>query len=144
MPASFAAEAHLPIEVALLKIARYAASIIFRPDSIRLMRVIQAEALHHPEIVQIYYDVGPRRVKNAFRDLLQDFDRQNQIAIADPARAAEQFFSLLKGEVLQRTLMFQQPPLQAEEFEKHIQTTVSFFLSAYRSTPVQKTETDKS
>jgi TetR/AcrR family transcriptional repressor of mexJK operon len=132
MPESFLSEAETPIEHALIKIARNACKIIFRSDFIRLMRVVQAEALHHPEIVQIYYEVGPRRIKTAFRDLLQEFDRQGQVTIPDPVRASEQFFSLLKGEVLQRTLMFQLPAPTAEELESHIKATVAFFLAAYR------------
>lgn len=132
MPDCFSDEAGLPVEEALVKIARHAASVIFRPDSFRLMRVVQAEALRHPEIVEIYYQVGPRRVKTAFADLLRTFDRQGQLAISDPDRASEQFFSLLKGELLQRTLMFQMPAPDKAELEAHIKATIDFFLAAYR------------
>jgi len=132
MPESLLAEVALPPEVALLKIARQASSIIFRADSLRLMRVIHAEVLHHPEIVQIYYDVGPRRVKTAFADLLRAYDIQGQLKVVDPVRASEQFFSLIKGERLQRTLMLMAPAPDAEELENHIKAAVALFLAAYR------------
>ncbi|MGB9153474.1 MAG: TetR/AcrR family transcriptional regulator [Alphaproteobacteria bacterium] len=141
MPLSFLSEAETPVKQALLKIARHAVSLIFRADSIRLMRVVQAEALHHPEIVQIYYEVGPKRVKAAFADLLCDFDRQKQLSIRDSVRASEQFFSLLKGEMLQRTLMFQTTAPDEKELDKHIKATVDFFLAAYSP---QKSKTVKS
>jgi len=132
MPESFLAEAQSPVEEALLKIGRHAVSIVFRPDSFRLMRVVQAEALRHPEIVQIYYGVGPRRVKAAFAELLREFDRQGQLSIPDPVRVGEQFFSLLKGELLQRILMFQMPAPSEAELDAHVTATVAFFLAAYR------------
>jgi TetR/AcrR family transcriptional repressor of mexJK operon len=143
MPESFIGEAQLPVEEALLKIARHATSIVFRPDSFRLMRVVQAEALRHPEIVEIYYNVGPRRVKTAFADLLREFDRRGKLSVPDPLRGAEQFFSLLKGEMLQRTLMFQTPPPSAAELEAHIKATIDFFLAAYRPQKNFTTETVK-
>ena len=132
MPTSFLSEAKAPVERALLKIARHVASLIYHADSLRLMRVVQAEAAHHPETVQIFYEVGPRRVKAAFADLLRELDRRGRIAVPDPARAAEQFFSLLKGETLQRTLMFQMPAPGKKELDAHVKATVAFFLAACR------------
>jgi TetR/AcrR family transcriptional repressor of mexJK operon len=133
MPKSFDAEAKLPVVQALTQIATSAATIIFREDSIRLMRVVQAEALRHPEIVQAYYDVGPRRVKTAFADLLREFTRQGKINISDPVIATDQFFSLLKGERLVRTLVFLSPSPDAQEVATHVANTVAFFLAAYRA-----------
>ena len=93
LPASFAAEAEMDPEEALTKIALQACSIIFRADSLRLMRTIYAEILHHPEVVEAWYSVGPRRAKAAFTDLLRSFDAQGKLSIPDPERAAQQFFS---------------------------------------------------
>jgi TetR/AcrR family transcriptional repressor of mexJK operon len=132
MPESFIDEAQLPVEEALLKISRFALARIFMPDSIRLIRMVQTEALHDPEIIKIYYEVGPRRVKNAFTDLLRKFDCQNKLSVPDPARASDQFFSLLKGEMLQNVLMLHAPVPGAEEIERHIQATIDFFLASYR------------
>lgn len=141
MPDSFAEEAALTAEEAFLTIARRALSIIYRADSLRLMRVIQAEVLHHPEIVRTYYEIGPRRVKTAFTGLLEEFNHQGKLVIPDPTRAAEQFFSLLKGEPLQRTVLMLSPVPNAEQIETHIQATVKFFLAAYRP-HTSKTKTE--
>jgi TetR/AcrR family transcriptional repressor of mexJK operon len=140
LPHSFLEESALTPEEAFLKIARRALTIIYRTDSLRLMRVIQAEALHHPEIVQTYYEIGPRPVKAAFAELLEAFNQQGKLTITDPTRAAEQFFSLLKGEFLQRILLKISPPPDAEQIEAHIQATVQFFLAAYRPS-TRQTET---
>lgn len=131
MPLTLLDHAQMPAEEALLSIARSAMSKIFRPDSIRLIRVINAEILHRPEIAQIYYEVGPQRVRAAFADLLSEFTRLGKLSIANPAVAAEQFFSLLKGEMMQRVLMAITPMPTAEEIEKQIQNTIALFLAAY-------------
>jgi TetR/AcrR family transcriptional repressor of mexJK operon len=132
MPRAFEAEALMPVKQALLQIATFASANIFREDSLRLMRMIQAEAARHPEIIETYYEVGPRRVKRAFAELLRAFDKQGQLKIPDPVLATEQFFSLLKGERLMRTLMMMAAPPSAEELARHAEATVAFFLSAYQ------------
>jgi TetR/AcrR family transcriptional repressor of mexJK operon len=133
MPQTFLDQASLPPQEVLLQIAQQAVSIIFRADSIRLMRVVQAEAIRHPEIVQIYYEVGPRRIKKAFAELLGEFDRQGKLSIAEPERATEQFFSLLKGERLNRVLMGLPPEGNESQLAAHAQATVDCFLAAYRT-----------
>jgi TetR/AcrR family transcriptional repressor of mexJK operon len=135
MPASFAAEVKLEPREAFLNIARHAAANIFRADALRLMRIVQSEALRHPEIVQAYYEAGPKRVKTAFAGLLSEYNRRGLLSVADPMRGAEQFFSLLKGERLQRTLMLMSPSPDTGELEAHIKATVDFFLAAYRPCP---------
>jgi TetR/AcrR family transcriptional repressor of mexJK operon len=132
MPTDFSAEGALPVEQALTQIATHAMTHIFREDTIRLMRIIQAEAGRQPEMVQTYYDHGPRRIKTAFADLLREFDRQGQVSIPDATRATEQFFSLLKGEKLMRILMLMAPFPEPDEIAAHVKSTVTFFLSAYR------------
>ena len=131
MPDSFAPESQWSPEEALTSIARRTSEKIFRTDSLRMMRMVQAEATRHPEIVQTYYEVGPRRIKTAFADLLRIFDEKKLLTVPDPARAAEQCFSLLKGERLQRTLLFMMSAPDENEMEAHIKATVDMFLAAY-------------
>ncbi len=121
----------LSAEAALLAISRKALDKILRPESIRLIRIIHAESLHGPDIPNIFYDVGPGRVIQAFTGLLQRFYQQDKLHIPDPAYASGQFFSLLKGEMLQRILFLHAPLPSEEKVEAHIKATVSFFLSIY-------------
>ncbi|MDR3424273.1 MAG: TetR/AcrR family transcriptional regulator [Alphaproteobacteria bacterium] len=131
MPVCLLDYAQMPVEDALWDISRAAMAKIMTPDSVRLIRVIHAEVLHHPEIAGIYYEVGPRRVRMAFADLLRAFNRLGKLSVPDPATASDQFFSLLKGEMLQRVLMSLSPLPEAAELEAHIKQTIDFFLAAY-------------
>jgi TetR/AcrR family transcriptional repressor of mexJK operon len=132
MPESFMAQARKPVERALIHIGTNLVNLLFSPDSIRLQRIMQAEAMHHPKVVHIFYDAGPKRVRAAFGNLLQEWNRQGQLAVPDIVRATEQFFSLLKGEMMMKTLMLLAPPPGAQEVRKHVRATVAFFLAAYR------------
>jgi TetR/AcrR family transcriptional regulator, mexJK operon transcriptional repressor len=132
MPDSFMAQAEAPAARTLMHIATHLTQLLFSADSIRLHRIMQAEALHHPEVVQIFYDAGPKRVRVAFGNLLREWNRQGQVVIPDVACATEQFFSLLKGEVMMKTLMMLAPPLTGRKAKNHVRATVNFFLAAYR------------
>jgi len=134
-PESFITLAKMPVEQALFQIGFEVASVVFSPDSVHLQRILQAEAVRHPEVVKTFYDAGPKRIREAFTELLKDFHRQGQISIADPKRATEQFFSLLKGEKILKTLMLLDPPPSPNEIQKHTKATVEFFLAAYRPHP---------
>jgi len=142
MPESFMALADLSAEQALMQVASMAAAIIFHEDSLRLQRIIYAEAARHADIVKIFYQVGPLRIKTAFADLLRALDAQAKLSIADADRATEQFFSLIKGERLLRNLMMLAPPPDAETLAAHVKANVAFFLNAYR--PQIPTATDPS
>lgn len=132
MPDSFMALAREPAEKALLKLGFNLASLIFRPDSIHLHRIMQAEAAHHPKIVQIFFETGPRRVRAAFGSLLREWHDQKQLAIPDIAKATDQFFSLLKGELLLRVILLRMPMPSEDELKAHVRETVRFFLAAYQ------------
>jgi TetR/AcrR family transcriptional repressor of mexJK operon len=140
LPTSFLNVVDLGAEEALLKISRSILGVVLKPESIRLMRVVHAEALSNSEITQIYFEVGPSRIRAAFADVLRELEKQKKISIPDIPRAADQFFCLLKGEMLHRILILHAPLPTAEETGAHIRATVSFFLAAYSKIP---TETEK-
>jgi TetR/AcrR family transcriptional repressor of mexJK operon len=144
MPSAFTEETQLPAVEALRTISRFILSNIYQPDSIRLIRLMHAEAMHRPEIAQIYSDVGPMRIQAAFADLLRAFTLQGKLEVHDPISASSQFFSLLKGEMLQRVLLLHLPLPSREEIEAHIEATIHCFLATYRpgNIPLSTTKTE--
>ncbi len=131
-PESFMTLAKLPVKQALIQLGDAFVALIYNSDSIHLQRTIYAEAIHHPQVVKIFYEAGPQRVKQAFGELLSEWDRQGQLSVPDKSRATEQFFSLLKGEVHIKAMMLLVPNLSAEELNEHVRATVSLFLAAYQ------------
>jgi len=140
MPHSLLSEANLSAKEALTKTAQHFISCIYKTESILLIRAVQAEAMCSPEIVLIYFEAGQRPIKSAFAALLREFNRQGQLSVPDPVRAAEQFFCLLTGEMLQKILAL--PALRPDEaeIEDRIMTTVDLFLAYYRPNDFEKTK----
>lgn len=95
-------------------------------------RTMLAEAERHPQVVQIFYEAGPKRVRAAFGELLQGWVDKKQLLIPDIPKAAEQFFSLLKGELMMRLMLGQATRPNPQAVRKHVEATVAFFLSAYQ------------
>ena len=132
-PENYMALANEPVEKALLELGINFTSMIFRPDSIRLHSIMQAEAARHPKVVQIFFEAGPKRVREAFGALLQAWNENKQLAVPNVTKATEQFFSLLKGEMLMKAMLLQMPMPSEEELKIHVRDTVKFFLAAYKT-----------
>ena len=131
-PESFADHMNQSAESGLTKLGMIFITYILTPDSIRLYRIMQAEALHHPQVVQAFYESGPHRVHAAFTELLQEWCHRQELAIADIPTAVGQFFSLIKGELMMRVMLRRGPVPDAAALRRHVRATVSMFLAAYR------------
>lgn len=131
-PDHFGDYAQLPVEQSLLALGRSLAALLFDTDALQLLRIIQAESVHHPEIVQIFYREGPQRVKAAFGELLQAWARQGRLELADARLATEQFFSLLKGEAHFKATLHPDLKPDITELDAHVRATVRLFLAGYR------------
>jgi TetR/AcrR family transcriptional repressor of mexJK operon len=134
-PESFIAYAKLPVKQGLLQLGASLAALIYSDEAIHLQRIMQSEALQHGEIVKVFYEAGPQRVKLAFAELLSVWHKQKQLVITDINRATEQFFSLLKGEVYVKAMLLLSPIPTADEIELHVQSTVAMFLATYQVNP---------
>jgi len=128
---TFAVLADKPVEKALLELGLDFTRMIFSPDSIRLQGIMQAEAARHPKVVQIFFDTGPKRVRAAFGQLLQAWVDRRLLKIPNIAKATDQFFSLLKGEMLMKMMLLRMPTPSEAELKSHVRATVQFFLAAY-------------
>lgn len=119
-------------EETLLSFGEHFARMIFSEGSVRLYRVMQAEAERHPELVQMFYETGPKRVKGMFGELLESWHRKKLLRIPDITAAAEQFFSLVKGELRMQMLLGIRGEPSPKEIRRHVQASVAMFLAAYQ------------
>jgi len=135
-PESFIAYAQLPVKQGLLQLGASLTALIYNEEAIHLQRIMQSEALQHAQIVKVFYEAGPQRVKLAFAELLNVWHKQKQLDFIDINRATEQFFSLLKGEVYVKAMLLLSPVPTADEIELHVQNTVAMFLATYQANPI--------
>lgn len=120
------------LELTLRRIAEHFLCLIMDAQILALYRVVIAESCRFPEFAHIFYENGPGQTAENFAPYLCKQTELGHLDIADPRRAAEQFFSLLSGHVHTRALLGVESHIEAEEMDKHITSAVATFLRAYR------------
>lgn len=104
-------------------------AFLSRPEMIQFERRIAAETEHEPAIGTAFLEAGPWRMKAAFAAFLGHAVAQDELAIDDPALAAEQFVSMCKGMGdLERRFGSLPTP---EENTRRIKGAVDVFIAAY-------------
>lgn len=119
------------IEEVLLAIGQAFQALVNSPESIGLHRVMVAMATHNPELSRMFFDVGPQRLLADLEQLFAKATRRGLLQMDEPARAAEQFCSLIKGAAHFRLLIGYSPQPSREEAQRHVQDCVALFMRGY-------------
>lgn len=119
-----------PLRERLMGIARAFYAMVAAPEAVAGHRMLCSPQMAASGLPQRFWEAGPVRVQNDFVALLQRRIAAGELEIPDVARAAGQFFTLLKGEP-HAHLVFGGPAVAAEETERHLAAAVELFLRAY-------------
>lgn len=120
-----------PLRERLLQIARAFFAMIGSPEAVAGHRVMCTPKVNDSPLPQLFWEAGPERVQKAFAVLLERRIAAGELDVPDVARAASQFFVLLKGDLHAKLVLGQcnaSPPACIEE---HLQASVDMFLRAY-------------
>jgi len=132
MPAAiFRVPQGTPIRDALIKIARAFHGLVHSPESLSLHRMMIGNAGQDPHLTELFFEAGPRKTLADFEQFLRQAISAKQLAIPDPARAAQHFFCLLKGIGHMKSLCGCQQAVPRSEVTAHIDSVVDLFLRAY-------------
>ncbi|MGE0386526.1 MAG: TetR/AcrR family transcriptional regulator [Gammaproteobacteria bacterium] len=132
---AFESLAELGPQAALVRVARGFMDLMLSPDVLALHRVLMASAMQGGEINRSFYASGPAPTLASFARLLAQFDAGGALAVPDPARAADHFFALLRGDLHLRALLNLEPAPPARRVREHIGGCVEVFLRAYGPAP---------
>lgn len=127
----FAELAPLGPRTALLRIANAFLSLMFQPDVLALHRVLIASATGEPGMNVTFWESGPAPTLAAFERLLQRWQAGGELRFDDTARAADQFFSMLKGSEHLRVLLHIGEAPDGAALHDMAEATVAMFLRAY-------------
>ena len=116
---------------ALLRIATSFLNLMFHADIIALHRVLMTSASAETHMNEVFWDAGPTPTLAALVRLLKRFDAEGQLSVDTPARAADQFFSMLKGTEHLRVLLNVGQTPSARALQALAEDTVAMFLRAY-------------
>ena len=120
-----------PLRDRLLAIGHAFYSMVTAPEAIAGHRMLCSPQMSNSGLPKLFWDAGPMRVQGDFAALLERRIKAGELEIPDIARAAGQFFSLLKGEP-HACLVFGGPGPSDAEIRAHLAAAVDPFLPAYQ------------
>lgn len=119
-----------PLRDQLKMIAHAFFALISSEEAISTQRMMLTDNIDD-NLKRVFWEAGPQRTHDAFGSLLQARVDRGELDIPDVPLAAEQFFTLLKGEMHSRMMCgLCQRPVRGDT-NAHIDATVEMFLRAY-------------
>jgi TetR/AcrR family transcriptional repressor of mexJK operon len=118
-------------EAALRRLAQGIMGLVLNPDVLALYRVLMAQATQDPKTNALFYDTGPRATLSALAQLLAHWDSDGVLEVPDPASAADQLLSMLRGDLHLRALLNVEPKPSAQQVKRHANECIATFLRAY-------------
>jgi AcrR family transcriptional regulator len=99
--------------------------------TVRMFRVVVAEASRTPELARTFYEAGPARGSRMLTELLEKARDRGEIVADDCELAAQHFMSLCRGQHHLRCVLNLMPPLNAEEIKVVIGEAVRTFMARF-------------
>jgi AcrR family transcriptional regulator len=106
---------------------------LYSEQTVKMFRILVAEAQRSPELGRMFYEVGPARGRKALENYLQGAKAKGILDPPDCAVAADQFLSLCKGPAHLQFMLNMIPPLSIEQIREHVTQTVATFMALYGS-----------
>jgi AcrR family transcriptional regulator len=117
----------------LRSLAQEFLTLMLRPSSLALYRLIVAESPRCPELGPEIYAVGAGRMLAMLADYLAWETRNGRLCVADPQLAAEQLVGMLTGRLQLRALLGVCPAPDEAELKQRAEHAVACFLALYAS-----------
>jgi TetR/AcrR family transcriptional repressor of mexJK operon len=124
---------NVSLEDFLTDIAHRLYESLLRKDTVKLVRVLHAEAARFPQLACVFEQAGPSRAMNRLAREFEKYMAHGDMRRADPVLAAEHFLHLALGELIRRVLLGVRPAFSKAETSKRIASGIDVFLRAYRA-----------
>ncbi len=109
------------VSASLTVLGRRFLELVLSPDGIALHRIILGEVTRFPMLGEVFWRAGPERQRIQIETFLQSAAASEVLSFPDTRLAAEQFISLVRGEIQLRQLL----RLEADADEPSIRDVVS-------------------
>lgn len=127
----FEPDPEVPLRERLSEIGTAFFAMIMTPEAIAGHRILCSPQITGSPMPAMFWEAGPQRVQDAFTALLERRIAAGELEIDDPARAASQFFTLLKGEPHAQAVFGYCCSDRRDTPQAHIASVVELFLRAY-------------
>ena len=119
----------VPASLAIL--GRRFLELLLSPDGIALYRIILAEVTRFPRLGEVFWRAGPERQRLQIEAFLKSAIASGTLALTDTRLAAEQFVSLVRGDIQLRHLLRLAADADRRGMGAAVENAVATFLRAF-------------
>jgi TetR/AcrR family transcriptional regulator, mexJK operon transcriptional repressor len=119
------------IEASLNTIARRFLDLVLSPEAVAVNRIIIGEVTRFPALGDVFWQAGPERNRQQIEGFLRRAVEAGSLKLGDVRLAAEQFSSLVRGEIHLRRLFDIESPEDAADLTAAAGNAVATFLRAF-------------
>jgi len=119
------------IEASLKTIARRFLDLVLSPEAVAVNRIIIGELTRFPALSDVFWQAGPERNRAQIEEFLRRAVEAGSLRIDDVRLAAEQFSSLVRGEMHLRHLFGLGTPRNSAALDRAAANAVATFLRAF-------------
>jgi len=123
------------VRASLTVLGRRFLELVLSPDAIALHRIILGEVTRFPTLGEVFWGAGPERQRVQIEAFLESAVALGKLSIPDPRLAAEQFVSLVRGDVQLRHLLQIETVAGKAEMHAVIAGAVETFIRAFEPGP---------
>jgi TetR/AcrR family transcriptional repressor of mexJK operon len=105
--------------------------LILSPDGIALHRIILGEVARFPMLGEVFWHAGPERQRLQIEAFLKRATASGSLAFAETRLAAEQFVSLVRGEIQLRHLLRLEADADGPGIDAAVEEAVATFMRAF-------------
>ena len=139
MPAAlFTRDPTQPLRPRLIGIARALHALLASADAVSGLRLMCTRVRPGSRLPDLFWNAGAGHLQAEFAALLARRAAAGELVVEDTARAASQFFALLRGDLHPR-LLIGCDALSGFDVDAHVEATVDLFLRAHAVQPASTT-----
>jgi TetR/AcrR family transcriptional repressor of mexJK operon len=117
---------------ALIQIGTPFVQLMMSPEVLALNRLVAIESVKNRRLAELLYQAGPQPTLSGFVELLRAWIARGVMDIREPERAADHYFSMLRGMMQFRLIMNIDKAPTEVEIRRHVEDCVDMFLRAYQ------------
>jgi TetR/AcrR family transcriptional repressor of mexJK operon len=121
------------VRASLTVLGRRFIELLLSPDGIALYRIILGEVTRLPRLGEVFWRAGPERQRVQIEAFLKSAVAAGTLALDDTRLAAEQFVSLVRGDVQLRHLLRLEADADRRGINVAVEGAVATFLRAFES-----------
>ena len=119
------------VRASLTVLGRRFLELLLSPDAIALYRIILGEVTRFPGLGEVFWRAGPERQRLQIEAFLKSATEAGTLSLADTRLAAEQFVSLVRGDIQLRHLLRLETDADRRGIGAAVEGVVATFLRAF-------------